>query len=79
MDQRGADERQHPRALCRLQAILKDLQRGFTVPEVAKRQRVGPRTIRRDIALLRDRLGYEVNWNFATERWEITTPAERIL
>ena len=63
----------------RLTLVIRHLQRGCNLTQVAAAIEVHPETIRRDISLLRDGLGYQIDWNYATERWEVQPPKERVL
>ena len=63
----------------RLQLVIRHLQRGCNLTETATAIEVTTKTVRRDISLLRDGLGYEIDYNYATERWQVQPPKERVL
>jgi len=66
-------------SIARLRLVVEHLAGGATAEQAAERIEVSEKTVRRDIDLLRDFLGYDMEYDNAQRRWRVKIPKERVL
>jgi len=68
-------------AIERMMWISQALQRGerFNLNTLALRHEVNVRTMTRDLVFMRDRLGYEIQWDQSIKSYVGKPPRERVL
>lgn len=63
----------------RCMAVLLRAGKKFTASEIAGRFEVDPKTIRRDLDFMRDRLGWSVEYDHTRATWDLVAAPEAAL
>jgi hypothetical protein len=68
-------------AIARMHTIAARLRRSrpFTVSDVARELECNRKTIARDIAFMRNRLGWEIEWNWAVMSYKLIAAPRAVL